>query len=829
MLPVRIDSLQIPAINDAENPNSTSFQHSVVSRIISGTEWQVVVYWAQATTTLNAAFGRKLVIAVRSVPSGKWVSHIYDGTGGRPDITVASPLDSHDVANVEIDANGYIHVWYGMHTSALAYRRSTNPLASFDGLLTATLTMTGVNETSVTYPCPFVSPDGVLYYMARCAGGSGNGDYYFYIYNEGTTSWAGAPGTGTNGLWMDGVTDSWSAYPFGEPVFTSDWDGAGAGFMHIAFTWRRDTTLTNNDVTHVRWNGTVWTEWDGAATTMPLRKGNARHVLIVAESELMMNTTRMCLDGNNHPHIIVKKLDGAGFYQINDLYLDAGATWVLNPLTAYASNGTGFSRPDIVCDKATNELFVYFTYPGNEGEGVYQLKSNPGDFSTWTKSTFFSATIGNHDVTMDRGAWERDNLVSMFVCRGNTYTSGASNIRIVSRPPKGRIDAFSGADWTRKQAITIDPTKVGSGGVSNFTVLLTRDHFANEVVDPSGLNAAQADGGDLRFFTDDALTVPLACSIVSFGHDSATGVGDANIEIYAGPLTLSGTLDTVIYVSYAPSYTARQPFVDEAQGAQSAYDANWVFSTPLSAGAGPIQNISESHFTDAKTQSAFIAGKVGDGKDFNGNQGLFIGDRSLGIGSAFSFASWVSVDAAPAADFLVFGADSENTKRGMHLRVSASTGTATMLRFDSSNVLQAGLNGTTDLRAAGFKRVVWEFTAAAGQSIYVNSVIEGSDAVTTAQNDSAALLWGIGYRHRAAAPYGDTFAAAIIDSAGLHKVARGAAWWVTDYNNTNAPSTFAVAGAAAAIADGTTPTLSLPLATSITSSSVVPQVTLTFA
>lgn len=51
------------------------------------------------------------------------------------------------------------------------------------------------------------------------------------------------------------------------------------------------------------------------------------------------------------------------------------------------------------------------------------------------------------------------------------------------------------ADLARKHAITIDHTKVGTGGVSDFSFMVQRDHLDDEVVDPSGGNAARTDGG----------------------------------------------------------------------------------------------------------------------------------------------------------------------------------------------------------------------------------------------------------------------------------------------------------------------------------------------
>lgn len=43
--------------------------------------------------------------------------------------------------------------------------------------------------------------------------------------------------------------------------------------------------------------------------------------------------------------------------------------------------------------------------------------------------------------------------------------------------------------WARKQAITIQSSQVGSGGVTDFDMLITRDHLDDEVVSPTDGNA----------------------------------------------------------------------------------------------------------------------------------------------------------------------------------------------------------------------------------------------------------------------------------------------------------------------------------------------------
>jgi hypothetical protein len=775
----------------ANSPNSCSFQNqSIASRTISGVTWQVCGFWALDTAT------GKLAIGVRQLPWGAWTIYKYNGVGGFTDISLSAD-DAHNVVCVEIDADGYVHVAYDHHTSALHYRRSDAPLASWTGALTAELSMLGTNETAVTYPCFFRDPQGVLRFMFRQQNAAGSGaDYYFYQYTEGTTSWAACSGTGTAGKLIENTGSGATAifpYPFLIPCYSSDWDGAGTGWMHLSWTPRKETggTLGEN-IYHMKWNGSAWKKLDGSAQTIPANVGNAENVHTTTTSDNLLNTSYMCLDANDRPHITVIK-DVTGVSQLHDLYWD-GSAWQLQQLTSYAgtSASTNWGRPLIVNDAATNACYILFSHANNETGVMVQLASNPGDFTTWTKTTFYNAQIGMHEPTIDWNLWRTEKEICMWVVRGRDISSGLETPRIVQRGLKSVSVAFTP---TRKHALTIDHTKVGTGGVTGYTAVLTRANFDNEVCDPSGTNRAQKDGGDLRFYSDQGFSTQIACQIVTFGYDSSSGAGDAVVEVRVGPITLSDSADTVIYVGYHSASNQRQPFVDETYGARAAHDANWLFNVPFSRSQSNAYALGDSYFNASVGFTSYATAKLGNGVDFNGASAFAIPGQTLGIGSAFSMAAWLSVDTTLTEIGMIFGADDNSTNRGLFFRVESATGKPTLIRFDSSNNVTTNITGTSDLRNAGFKRVVGEWNNSAGANVRVNGTSEASDVNTTAQHDDASLVWRIGLRQKASgSPSYDLLLKAIMDQFEVHTTKRGAAWWTTDYNNQNSPSTFAAAG-----------------------------------
>lgn len=789
-----------------ETPNTRVFGQPLDSRVIAGVEWQVCAYWAADDANQFLSFSRKkLVIGKRKLPHGEWSWYVTD-----PQL---SADNGHHTIATGIDADGYVHVWYDMHADPLRYRKSTAPIASWTGELTAELSMLGTNETFVAYPQRFYDPQGKMYFVARMTGGSGDGNYYGMSYSEATQTWAAMAGTGSGGKILDGTstTPDYSGYLFDVPRFSSDWDGAGTGYLHITWSWRLDTSLSNIDVCHVRWNGTTWSQWDGTAQTMPITKSTSRVVLSAPASEGIFNQSGSCLDANNRPHVSVIKSDGTR-HQLYDLYF-TGSAWTLQQITSYAGTSTyaDFGRPAVECDPDTNEVFIWGTHTA-EAAGIHQWKSGAGDFSTWSRTAFFSGSVGIHEPQIDVRLWQRDRLVSMFVVRGRNVSAGDETARIVTRSPKGRGGAFSKPTWGRKHPIEIDATKVGAGGVTGYTLRLTRTNLADEVCDPSSANKAQKDGGDLRFFLDAELTQRLACEVLAFDWDSAAGADDADVLINVGPVDLSSSTDTTLWVAYSADSTVRQPFVDEPYGALATRDANWKLDMPLNRHVGRA-DVLDDQVESWSEQKIIPIGKTG--ATFDGASQLGLEKRVRGIGAGFAIAALVTDTTSASSVGQIVAADDSGTNRALHFRTD-TTGQPRFLRLNSSNVVASNFVGPTSIRGAQ-KRFVVEYDGS-GSRIYIDGAQVASDAVATAQHDDANLIWHIGGRYYAATiEYRDRFVGNI--RALEWHAPRSAAWWATDANNMMAPQTFAIVGAAMD-ATPAPPTINSITASLITSSGV---------
>jgi hypothetical protein len=86
----------------------------------------------------------------------------------------------------------------------------------------------------------------------------------------------------------------------------------------------------------------------------------------------------------------------------------------------------------------------------------------------------------------------------------------------------------------RKARLTVDHNFIGANntaGTVDSALLLCRSDRPDEICDPSSADRATfADGRDIRAMTTGG--IPLSIEVVNFAYDSATGAGDANVEIW---------------------------------------------------------------------------------------------------------------------------------------------------------------------------------------------------------------------------------------------------------------------------------------------------------
>jgi len=178
------------------------------------------------------------------------------------------------------------------------------------------------------------------------------------------------------------------------------------------------------------------------------------------------------------------------------------------------------------------------------------------------------------------------------------------------------------ADWNRKASITIDAGRVaGSGGtLPDFPVLLTAANLPSEVFDSDGKAPAQADGGDLRFTSDEAGETPIALEVVRFATDPDPAMGAADIRVSIP--NLSQDADTTIYVWWNTDETSSQPPADDPVGRNAVWENGFLARYHWEGTA--LDSTGNGH-------DAVLGSEVFNSGGLHGQALEFLGDSNTGV------------------------------------------------------------------------------------------------------------------------------------------------------------------------------------------------------
>src|SRR5262249_49125040 len=111
----------------------------------------------------------KIIVGRRTIGADTWSLL-------RTQFTADDINDDHDVSSIGIDGDGILHMSWGMHDNNFLYTHSTasvlnnNPMSLIGasvGNSAAVNNMTGLYNTSVTYPVFYNLPDGDLLFQYR--------------------------------------------------------------------------------------------------------------------------------------------------------------------------------------------------------------------------------------------------------------------------------------------------------------------------------------------------------------------------------------------------------------------------------------------------------------------------------------------------------------------------------------------------------------------------------------------------------------------------------------------------------------------------------------
>lgn len=403
---------------------------------------------------------------------------------------------------------------------------------------------------------------------------------------------------------------------------------------------------------------------------------------------------------------------------------------------------------------------------GNETGYEVEYSTNGTDF---TLSDTTAADAETHDITGLLPA------TSYYVRARATNASGDG-------PNPTAVEETTMAfpiGWLYRAAITVDNAKVGAGGVTDFSVLLTEANLPAAI-----FTNALSDGGDIRITTDSAGTTECAVDVIKFDTGTSTAIIRTKVP------SLSADADTTFYIWYGNA-SATLPAASDTYGAYAAYDANWIEYLPLEEGVAGGANSCKNRIADARhgtptgTVAATATAKVGAGVEQDGNNEYINVANAAAIQTlpAFTWSCWAKMPTFTNGRYAISkGASFLSTYTAGLVRISVDCATtdATATSSNIGTLLQAFTMLTGTYEDSG--KVA---------SLYLNGSANNNAQVTGVgdrSSDSAVSL-KLGDSQFANAHWPGQ-----LDEWQVHNTDRSAAWILTEYNQTNSPGTFASAG-----------------------------------
>ncbi len=338
--------------------------------------------------------------------------------------------------------------------------------------------------------------------------------------------------------------------------------------------------------------------------------------------------------------------------------------------------------------------------------------------------------------------------------------------------------------WTRRCALVIQHTLV-PGNLTALPVVITNASgcLPAEMVTTGDPNAAQSDGGDIRFSSDSSGVSQLACEIVNWVQDATAANAVAEIWV---PVSVLSASDVTIYVWYSAGGGLSQPAANAAFGREAVYDSNFIAVQHMGTATAIVltdSTANHNNMTNGTVPTA-IAGKVGGGESFNGSsQNQSLPTANFTAGTTATLECWAQPSNTNPNPSILLSKD-------LYMTIRCNGGGSPWFNCAFDN---GGWSGADFLQTAGsltFNGTNWFHVVAVNTGttflIYINGALDNTLVDTKAQGNPVSLFVG---KHESGLFYNGG-----MDELRLSKSARTADWIAAQYNNQNAPGSFIIAG-----------------------------------
>jgi hypothetical protein len=351
----------------------------------------------------------------------------------------------------------------------------------------------------------------------------------------------------------------------------------------------------------------------------------------------------------------------------------------------------------------------------------------------------------------------------------------------------GRGAAWYNPAWSSRKPITIDRTKVGAGGVTNFPVLISR------TTDTDLQSKAQADGDDILFTSADG-TTKLSHEIEKY----VSGTGE--LVAWVKVPSVSASADTVLYMYYGNDGATSQ------QDATNVWDSNFKGVWHLKEGTGvPNADSTSNANTGTPNGPTTTTGKISGALDFDGvndtvavaNEANFDFERT----SPFSFGVWLKPDIADTSIQVPIAKITDVSPwTGWELSTNLGNlaGDPGKLAIDliatwTSPAIRVYTTSDTNLNDGQWHHYVVTYdgsSAASGIKLYEDGVSLALTPTIHNNLSSGSILNDAPVTLGARSSATDYWYNGILDELRVSNTALTAAWITTEYNNQSSPATF---------------------------------------
>jgi hypothetical protein len=345
---------------------------------------------------------------------------------------------------------------------------------------------------------------------------------------------------------------------------------------------------------------------------------------------------------------------------------------------------------------------------------------------------------------------------------------------------------WSSATWPKRKLIRIDQTKVGSGGVTDFPVLVVLSSDADLQA------SAQANGNDIVFTASDG-TTKLSHEIERY--DGATGELIAWVKVPS----LSSTADTDIYMYYGNATAGNQQNPTDVWS--NGYVGVWHLKETPTGAAGEVKDSTEyaGHGTAWNMAGADrVAGKVGYAYKFiAGASGagslVYTGDRPAMQLPIYSWSMWIRGDSQPVCNAggtngqPIWNADSQFNFGWQHTGCAFNQAAA---HTDGEVESAAGWKSVQIASVNPLVATTWYHVAATYDGTTLRVYRDGMLEASAPHGPPIAVAGSFSFGNGGDNVARFTNFAGQLDEVRVGGSVRSDAWMLTEYNNQNSPATF---------------------------------------